>query len=74
MTTENEIRVKLPLKLHQKWSAAAELRGLSLTAFVVSTVSGTLLSTGELTPDPVTTVTKAPKETWDDEEDDYEPS
>lgn len=44
----NEVRIKLPLKLHQQWSDAADLRGLSLTSFIISTISGVLISTGEL--------------------------
>lgn len=44
----NEVRIKLPLKLHQQWSAAAELRGLSLTSFITATISNALLASGEL--------------------------
>jgi hypothetical protein len=44
----HEIRIKLPPELHQKWSNAAYIRGLSVTAFIVSTVSNSLLASGEL--------------------------
>ena len=79
-----EVRIKLPLELHQKWSHAATLRGLSLTAFVTSTVSGVLIHTGELVVTPVTT-TKPPaaptparksppaESPWVDDEEDEKP-
>ena len=44
----NEVRIKLPLKLHHQWSMAAELRGLSLTSFITATISNALLASGEL--------------------------
>lgn len=55
----NEIRIKLPPELHQKWSNAARLRGLSVTSFVAVTVSEALLKTGELRYD--STISGLPK-------------
>ena len=80
-----EVRIKLPLELHKKWSRAANLRGLSLTAFITSTVSGVLIHTGELIVTPVTAAEtplkaaparKSPpaKSSWfDDEEEEDKP-
>lgn len=48
MTTDTEVRIKLPLEIHQKWSNAATVRGLSLKGFIAATVSGELIRTGEL--------------------------
>lgn len=44
----HEFRIKLPPELHQKWSSAAQLRGLSVTSFIIATVSNALLASGEL--------------------------
>lgn len=56
-----EVRIKLSPELHKKWSHAASLRGLSLTGFVVSTVSGVLIHTGELIVTSVTATKTPPK-------------
>jgi len=54
MSSDLEIRIKLPHSIHQKWSNAASIRGLSLKAFVAATVSGELIRTGELVVTSVT--------------------
>jgi hypothetical protein len=56
MISDLEVRIKLPHSIHQKWSNAASVRGLSLKAFVAATVSAELIRTGELN---VTSVTPA---------------
>jgi hypothetical protein len=45
----SEIRIKLQDHLRDQWTAAATLRGLSLTSFIIATVSEVLLSKGEIT-------------------------
>jgi hypothetical protein len=54
MSSDLEVRIKLPHSIHQKWSNAASIRGLSLKAFVAATVSGELIRTGELVVTSVT--------------------
>lgn len=63
MSSDYEVRIKLAPDIHQKWSRAAEVRGLTLKGFISATISGELIRTGELdlsTKSGVTVVTKAP--------------
>lgn len=48
----SEVRIKLADHLAAQWSAAADLRGLSLTSFITATVSEALLKSGELSAAP----------------------
>lgn len=85
MSSDHEVRFRLPQNLHKKWSDAAAVRNLSLKAFISSAVSGVLIQTGELNPvtevsairgvsaaKPVTEVIKPkpPAVVWDDDEPD----
>lgn len=50
MSSDNEVRIKLAPNIHQKWSRAASVRGLTLKGFISATVSAELIRTGELNP------------------------
>jgi len=81
-----DVRIRLTPERHKKWLFAANLRGLTLTAYITATVSGEMIRTGELSVTPVTaaepplkaasptpalTPKSATQRTWmDDEEDD----
>ena len=54
MSSDLEVRIKLPLNIHKKWSDAASVRGLSLKGFIAATISGELIRTGELVVTAVT--------------------
>ncbi len=75
----NEVRIKLNDHIAKQWAAAAKLRGLALTSFVVATVSEALLRNGELSADPhakkleqpqQTTKRVIPVEEWDEVDED----
>ena len=81
MSNPIEVRIKLPHLIHKKWQHAAELRGLTLKAFISATVSAELIRTGEIELAPkggekVESITPARKvdhaavaDVWEDGED-----
>ncbi len=68
----NEIRIKISDHIAKQWAAAAKLRGLTVTSFVVATVSEALLRNGELSAGTTSPSAKHSKPTKQVEE--YWPS
>ena len=63
MSSDLEVRIKLAPRIHQKWTNAASIRGLTLKGFIASTISAELIRTGEINPateSGVTVVTPPP--------------
>lgn len=50
MSSDLEVRIKLAPSIHQKWTNAASIRGLTLKGFIASTISAELIRTGEINP------------------------